>query len=161
MQILRQMRSFRSEATDGGFTLIEVLVAGGIMIILCIGTLTVFSHAVQINSGNNFRAQAESVLGLEVECIRSLRFTEYGADPALNAVGYPHLRTTRTSADGTVFNLSVGITNLPLLDGTASDDSTATMKEIRLTATAVNPRQGWLSDTNLHTDITFQRTRGN
>ncbi|MBA3352180.1 MAG: type II secretion system protein, partial [Blastocatellia bacterium] len=57
----------------GGFTLIEVILAGGIMIILCVGTLTVFSHAVRINSGNNLRAQAQSVLQEEVEYYRSLR----------------------------------------------------------------------------------------
>src|SRR5215204_7391276 len=57
-----------------GFTLIEVLIAASIMIILCVGTLSVFSYAVKVNAGNNMRSQALTVLQSEVEYYRSLKF---------------------------------------------------------------------------------------
>ena len=140
-----------------GFTLIEVIVAAGLMIILCIGTLTVFTHAIKINQGNNLRSQAQSVLQQEAEYYRSLRFVPVGSDAGLNA-GTP-TRPNRTSSDGTVFTISVTITNKPLVTGVASTDATVTLKEIQITAAPLVARTGWLS--NLGTNMTIQRVRAN
>ena len=57
-----------------GFTLVEVIVAASIMIILCVGILTVFSYVVKVNRGENLRAQALSVMQAEVEYYRGLKF---------------------------------------------------------------------------------------
>ncbi len=57
-----------------GFTLVEVVVAASIMIILCVGLLTVFSYVTKINRGENLRMQALSVLQKEIEHYRSLKF---------------------------------------------------------------------------------------
>ncbi|HEX3100986.1 MAG TPA: type II secretion system protein, partial [Pyrinomonadaceae bacterium] len=103
--------------TDDGFTLVEVLIAGAIMIILCVGILTVFSYAVKVNSGNNLRIQAQSVLQQEVEYYRSLKFVpgaETTADlpnhrrPELygSSAGITYTRPQRTAADGQVFNIT-------------------------------------------------------
>ena len=62
------------------------------MIVLCVGTLTVFSYAVRINRGNNLRTQALSVLQLEVEYYRSLKFVPVGTDAALNHGTYTNVR---------------------------------------------------------------------
>jgi len=140
-----------------GFTLIEVIVAAGLMIILCIGTLTVFTHAIKINQGNNLRSQAQSVLQQEAEYYRSLRFVPVGSDAGLNA-GTP-TRPNRASSDGTVFTISVTITNKPLVTGVASTDATVTLKEIQITAAPLVARTGWLS--NLGTNMTIQRVRAN
>src|SRR5215203_6733339 len=59
-------RSERS-GTALGFTIPEVIIAGTIMIVICVGTLTVFSYVVKINRGNNLRMQALSVLQAKVE----------------------------------------------------------------------------------------------
>lgn len=140
-----------------GFTLVEVILAAGIMIILCIGTLTVFSHAVIVNRGNNMRSQAHSVLQEEAEYYRSLKFIPVGSDAELNA-GTPS-RPNRTSADGTVFSISVVITNKPLINGTASTESTVTLKEFQITTQPVNTQTGWLA--NMNTNLTIQRVRAN
>src|SRR4051794_26687077 len=118
-------RIMRMESTQAqsGFTLVEVMIAGAIMIILCIGTMTVFTHAVKINSGNNLRSQAQSVLQAEVEYYRSLKFVPgaqtvadlpnhrsadiYGSD-----AGATVTRPQRTSSDGQVFNLTAVVKNL-------------------------------------------------
>src|SRR3954466_3499878 len=94
-----------------GFTLVEVMVAGSIMIVLCVGILSVFSFAVKINAGNNLREQALTVLQKEVEYYRSLKYVPNAvqSDPALIAGTYA--RPDRTSEDGTVFHISVEIDN--------------------------------------------------
>jgi type II secretory pathway pseudopilin PulG len=138
-----------------GFTLIEVMVAASIMIILCVGVLSVFSFAVQINAGNNLREQALTVLQKEVEYYRSLKYVpnQTQTDPALVAGTYT--RPDRTSEDGTVFHISVQITNVSI----DTTETGCTLKQIKVTATPAVQRSGWLA--NLHTDVTFQRVRSN
>jgi len=140
-----------------GFTLIEVMVAGMLMIILAVGLLTVTSHAVMLNRGNNIRIQAQSALQAEAEYYRSLRFVPVGSDTALNANTYT--RPNRVTADNSSFALSVQIINKNLVNGSASNDSTATLKEITITATPAIAQTGWLA--NLNTNLTVQRVRGN
>jgi type II secretory pathway pseudopilin PulG len=140
---------------SAGFTIPEVIVAGSIMIILCVGTLSVFAFVVKINRGNNLRMQALSVLQLEVEFYRSLKFVPVGTDAQLNAGTYTNVRQ-HTTPDGRVFNITVVIANLPA----ATPDSTSTFKQITITATpVVAERDAWLQ--NLHTDVTIQRVRSN
>jgi len=138
-----------------GFTIPEVIVAGSIMIVLCVGTLSVFAFVVRINRGNNLRMQALSVLQQEVEFYRSLKFVPVGTDPQLNQGTYTNVRQ-HTTPDGRVFNVTVVIANVPA--GTA--DSASTFKQITITATpVVAERERWLQ--NLHTDVTIQRVRSN
>ena len=149
------MRKARKDQRSAGFTIPEVIVAGSIMIVLCVGTLTVFSYVVKINRGNNLRMQALTVLQLEVEFYRSLKFVPVGTDARLNQGTYTNVRQ-HTTPDGRVFNVTVVITNQPA--GTA--DSACTFKEIVITATpVVAEREAWLQ--NLHTDVTVQRVRSN
>lgn len=160
---------------QNGFTLIEVIIAGAIMIILCIGTMTVFTHAVKINSGNNLRSQAQSVLQAEVEYYRSLKFVPGAQTTAdlpnhrnSDLYGSPDPGTTitrpqRTSSDGQVFNLTVVVKNLQYATG-GNDEAHCTFKEITVTAVPVlaeSSRPGWVSNANLRTNVTFQRVRAN
>ena len=140
-----------------GFTIPEVILAGSIMIILCVGTLSVFSYAVKINRGNNLRMQALTVLQAEVEFYRSLKFVPVGTDSRLNAAGSPYLNVRQhTTPDGRVFNVNVWITNVPA----AAADSAATFKEIRIQAVPqVAENDGWLQ--NLGTEVTIHRVRSN
>ena len=140
-----------------GFTLIEVMVAGMLMIILAVGLLTVTSHAVMLNRGNNIRIQAQSALQAEAEYYRSLRFVPIGSDTAMNANTYT--RPNRVTADNSNFALSVVIINKPSVTNTATNDANATLKEITITATPAVAQTGWLA--NLNTNLTIQRVRGN
>ncbi len=146
-----------------GFTIVEVIVAAGIMIILCVGTLNVFTHAVKINSGNNLRAQAQSVLQQEVEYYRGLTFKP-GAETTADLVNHRSTdlyagniaRPQRTSADGTVFNLTVTVVNVSPI---GADEAHCKYKEITITAAPAVARTGWLA--NLRTNLTVQRVRAN
>ena len=139
-----------------GFTLVEVLIAASIMIILCVGTLSVFSYAVKINAGNNLRSQSLTVLQAETEYYRSLKFVRNtsSSNPLLNAGTYT--RPQRTSADGTVFNITVTITNE---SPAGSADADCTLKRITVDSVMANPQPGWLA--NLRTKLTILRVRLN
>ncbi len=153
--------------SSDGFTLIEVIIACGIMVILCVGTLTVFSHASRINTGNNLRAQAQSVLQKEAEFYRSLKFIP-GAETALDlpnhratilqgsAAGVTYTLPQRTSADLKVFNMTATVKNLAVPN---TVEETCRFKEITITAVPATAQTGWLA--NLNTTLTIQRVRGN
>ena len=161
----RQSR-FRKTAVTAGFTLVEVIVAGSIMIILCVGILSVFSYVTKLNRGNNLRSQALTVLQREVEEFRGYRFVPGFTDPNLYAGDYPAYKTGASgeqSQDGTWFNIAVKVDNDPYDDpsnalNTITDDN-CRFKEITITATMQNAQTGWLQD--LKTTVTIQRVRSN
>jgi type II secretory pathway pseudopilin PulG len=146
-----------SYSKQNGFTVPEVIVAGILMMILCVGTLSAFSFAIQVNRGNNLRMQALSVLQAQVERFRSLKFVP------LQTVSDPLLKQgtwslgVQTSADGRAFNVSATVLNLP----SPTTDVNATFKQITITATPVAVEAGWLSNANLNTQVTLQRVRSN
>jgi type II secretory pathway pseudopilin PulG len=143
-----------------GFTLVEVIVAGSIMIVLCVGILSVFSYVVKINRGENYRMQSLSVLQQEVEYYRSLKFVPNGSPTELNGGTYNNVRT-RTSADGRDFLISVTIDNDPYTpDIQTGDDATCTFKEITITANPVVPER-FGSWTDTPQKISIQRVKYN
>jgi type II secretory pathway pseudopilin PulG len=154
-----------SDITDG-FTIPEVLVAASLMIILCVGTLSVFAYVVKINRGNNLRMQALSVLQADVEYYRSLKFVpglETTADlpnhrdPDLYAGG--HTLKQITTPDGRTFNITSTITNNSFSNG-QNDEAHCVFKTITINAVpVVAEKDAWLQ--NLHTDVTIQRVRSN
>lgn len=163
---------FRPHLKARGFTLPEVLVAAIIMIILAVGTLTVFSYVVRMNRGENLRSQALSVMQKEIEHYRSLKFVPVASgltsaeltahDRAQISVGGPFY-----SADGRQFDLFVTIYNIrpnptPGLPDTRDflNENTTNFKEITIEAKPTSPEtDGWLA--NLNTSVTFQRVRSN
>jgi type II secretory pathway pseudopilin PulG len=152
-------------ATNGeGFTVIEVIIAASIMVILCVGTLTAFSYVANVNRGENIRAQALSVLQLEVEYYRSLKFVpglETSADLSthrnadLQAGVYTH---QRVSADGRTFAVTTTVTNTSFKTG-YNDEAHCLFKEIQMVAVPQSTESGWLA--NLQANVTIQRVRSN
>ncbi|MEP7212303.1 MAG: type II secretion system protein [Acidobacteriota bacterium] len=169
----RHVLNSKGKRSEQGFTLPEVIVAGGIMIVLCVGVLSVYSYVVKLNVGNNIRAHALTVLQREVEEFRSFRFVPGTTDARLNAGSYPNYKTGVLSVnpdgiignadDGIRFNISVTVDNDPSNSvGTAPDsisNADCRFKQIEITAVMQNPQTGWMSQ--LHTDVTIQRVRAN
>lgn len=161
-------RTRRFSPAEKGFSLVEVIVAGVLMVILCVGLLTVFSYVTNINRGNNIRAQALAALQQEIELYRSLRFVP-GLRTAVDLPTHRHAhlyagtwtRPQITSASGMVFNVTVTVTNLGYAPGQLAAEEHCTFKEIQITAVPAVTQQGWLSDANLKTTITMQRVRTN
>lgn len=147
---------------EAGFTVVEVIVAGMLMTILCVGTLSVYSYVTRINSGENLRAQALSVLQKEVEYYRSLKFVPIGSSPELAAKTRTKITSPtapRKSADNTEFDIFITINNISFNPAASTLESDCTFKEIKIEAEPRVARQGWLS--NLRTNVTIQRVRSN
>lgn len=146
-----------------GFTVPELIVAGTILIILSVGTLTAFSTAANLNRINNVRSQALTVLQKEVEAFRSFRFVPGTTDARLFAGTYANYKTGVLSADGIPFNVSVVVDNDPNNTVGANldsiSDTACKFKQITITAVLQNPEGGALS--NLQTTVTIQRVRSN
>ena len=150
-----------------GFTIPEVIVAASIMIILCVGTLSVFAYVVKINRGNNLRMQALSVLQVKVEYYRSLKFVpglETAADlpnhrdPNLYGGG-PYTLSPITTPDGREFTITATVTNNSFSSG-INDEAHAVFKTITITAVPrVTEADKWLQ--NLRTNVVIQRVRSN
>jgi type II secretory pathway component PulJ len=150
------MKSVRTNIRSSyGFTIPEVLIAGMIMVIICVGTAQTFVFATRMNRGNNLRMQALSILQKNVEYYRSLKFVPVGSSAQMNQGSYN--LGTQNSADGRAFAVTATVTNL---NGTG--DADCTYKQITITAyPQLAETEGWLSNTNLNTVVTFQRVRGN
>lgn len=144
----------KGSAKEHGFTVVEVIVAASIMIVLCVGLLSVTAYVVNVNRGENVRMQALSVLQQDAEYIRALKFVPVGSSAELNAGTYSNVRT-RTAQNGRQFNISVTVANLPA----GTTDANCKLKEIRVTAVPVVAETGWLA--NLNTTLVFQRVRSN
>ncbi|NNE66162.1 MAG: type II secretion system protein [Pyrinomonadaceae bacterium] len=157
-----QQEKVRKFTASRGFTLIEVILAGTLLIILSVGILMIFSNVVERNRGENLRMQALSVLQKDVEYYRGLKFVPVGSSTELNGGSYPNVRT-RTSEDGRVFVISVTIDNDPYTAGiqTAAQipEADCKFKEIVISAVPQVAESGWLSD--LKANVTIQRVRSN
>lgn len=159
-------RNLSSPKRDTGFTIPEVIIAGTLMIVLCVGTLSVFAYVVKINRGNNLRMQALSVLQAKVEYYRSLKFVpglETTADLPnhrnIDLYAGAHTLSSITTPDGRIFNITSNVTNAAPVSG-PNDEAHCQFKTITITAVPqVAERDAWLQ--NLHTDVTIQRVRSN
>lgn len=159
----------RTRSSERGFTVIEVILAGSIMIILCVGTLSVYSYAVKINLGNNVRSQAQSVLQKQIELYRSAKFVPNHTDNILLAANNPQVSTVDSlpgDPRNIKFDVTVNIDNTPYAAGlpTAEIDGGGNpylFKEITIGVVPHEPglRQGWLA--NIGATVTFQRVRSN
>src|SRR5215203_3969943 len=90
---------FETAQREGGFTLIESVIALVILMIVVAGVFGAFTYAATINTGNSRRSQALSVMQKEVELLRSATFVTGSADsytpvdcndPRRNLTGTPY-----------------------------------------------------------------------
>jgi type II secretory pathway pseudopilin PulG len=61
--------------TQGGFTLIEMVIALVILFVAVMGVFAAFTYATKFNRGNSQRSQALAVMQREIELLRSAKFT--------------------------------------------------------------------------------------
>lgn len=154
----------KMSAGEKGFTLVEVIVAGSILIILCVGTLVVFAQGILLNRGNAIRMQAMTVLQKQVEFYRALKYQPVNPDARLAGHTQTTVATSVPSADGMLFDISVTIDNDPYTAGIqtatsnpAVPEADCKFKEITIEATPHTAQSGWLQ--NLKTKVAFRRVR--
>lgn len=144
------------KSIDGGFTLIEVIIAMVILMIVLLGVFVSFTYAVNYNAGNNSRSQALAVLQQEIELLRSAKFTPTITDS--NLLGGAQASRVVSSADGNRFRVQITVDDDPFTAGVQSD-TTKTLKEVTLTVTLENPTPGW--QTAVPAIVILRRVRAN
>ncbi|HEX8773027.1 MAG TPA: prepilin-type N-terminal cleavage/methylation domain-containing protein [Pyrinomonadaceae bacterium] len=91
----RSQRELKRRSGERGFTLIETTIGLVIMLIVVLGSATLFAYAVRNNNGGNDRAQALAIAQTALETLRNARYTVGVTDPIL-------LQTPATPAPLTV-----------------------------------------------------------
>lgn len=175
MTIISKSKSsqFRTAKSEGGFTLIEAVIALVILLIVITGVFAAFTFAATLNTGNSRRSQALSVLQKEVELLRSAKFTAAGADSfepvdcddprrdLTGTGGAPRLPLEDLACpaiDGMVYQIETEIDDDPFTAG-QQVDSTKHLKEIRVTVTQSARAGSW--ETAYVTRAIFRRVRSN
>lgn len=148
---------------DGGFSLVEAIIAMLILLIALLGVFMTFTYAINYNTGNYARSQALVVLQREVELMRSGKFTPGGVDqgpypdkPDLRG-GTQAARTVQTT-DGNRFRVNITVDDDP--STTAVDTNTnSTLKHITIVVTTESPTPGWQSA--IPATVVMRRVRSN
>jgi prepilin-type N-terminal cleavage/methylation domain-containing protein len=148
-------RKIRTKS-EGGFSLIEVIIAMIIMLVALLGVFLTFTYAVNYNAGNNSRSQALSILQQKVEELRSAKFTPGVTDAALT--GGTKTPEIITAADGNRFRVDIIVDDDPFTTG-VQVDTTKTLKEITVTVSSESPTPGW--QTAVPATVFLRRVRSN
>jgi Tfp pilus assembly protein PilV len=125
-QGLRASRSSRT-AGQGGFTLMEVVVALSMMMVAGLGSAAIFMHSVSNNTGAGERALAMAVAQQRVERLRSVTFDNVVSE--------------NTTVESAGRNYSV-VTTVTVID-TDADDGKDTLKKIVVQVTPQNKKEKW------------------
>ena len=126
----RQASRAGGGSREGGFTLLEVIVALSMMLIAGLGVASAFIYSMNNNNGAGERALAMSVAQQRHERIRSLKFEEVVDEVA-----------TVESA-GRTYNVETIVT----VDDTDADDGKDTLKTISIEVTPANTHETWATE---------------
>lgn len=143
--------------SEGGFSLIEVIIAMIILLVALLGVFLTFTYAVNYNAGNNSRSQALSILQQKVEQLRSAKFTPGVTDAILT--GGTKTPEIVTAADGNRFRVEITVDDDPSTPNVVDVDSTQTLKEITVTVSSESPTPGW--QTAVPATVFLRRVRSN
>ena len=144
--------------SEGGFSLLEVVIALLLLMIAAVGVFAAFTYSTIYNTGNNQRSQALSVLQREVEFLRSLKFNPPPA--VIDAALAGGVKPTKTviGADNVGYLVETTVDDDPFTAGVQTDPA-KTIKEITLTVTPIGSNNTWI--TAKRTRVVFRRVRSN
>lgn len=158
--------------SEGGFSLIEMVIALVILLIAVLGVFAAFAYATKLNRGNSQRSQAVSVFQREIELLRSAKFTPAITSNVTTATptcaspddgqrditGGVKPRQLRCGVDGTQYLVDVTVDDDPYTAG-VQVNAASNFKEITLLSTPVGPDGGWVVGNQVR--IILRRVRSN
>ncbi len=156
MNLIKSKTRIKCQENEGGFTLVEVVIALVIFLIAVMGVFATFAYAINYNSGNSSRTRALVILQQEVENLRSAKFTPTITESSLE--GGTHPNKTVSTSDGYAYVVSKVVDDDPFTNGTQKDNS-KTIKEITITVTLASPTPGW--QTAVPVTVIMRRVRAN
>jgi type II secretory pathway pseudopilin PulG len=177
--MLKRSQNLTGQASQSGFTLIEMLIALIILFIAVMGVFAAITYATKYNRGNSQRSQALAVMQREVELLRSAKFTPTvvsnvttptptcatADDGSRDITGGVNAVQVRCGIDNTMYLVETTIDDDPAVLGTQVSPA-ALIKEITLQVTPVSPegqtragQQTWVTGNPIF--VVFRRVRAN
>ncbi|SRR6266545_6148207 len=144
-----------SGAEQSGFTLLEAVIALLIMLIVALGSASLFSFSIYNNSGGTDRATSLAVAQQALERLRSAQFNSSTTDTVLNGGTTVQAGIVR---DGRQFTLTVAVDDNP--STSAPDVNAATnLKGITVTVVPQSIGRGWAFGAGGTITLITQRSR--
>jgi Tfp pilus assembly protein PilV len=128
-----------------GFTLLETVIALVLMMIVALGSASLFSFSIYNNSGGSDRAVALAVAQQALEILRTAPFTSANTDVRLNA--------------GTIVQNNVLVNQRYFKITKIVADNSSTLKTITITVQTQSIVTGWASGAGGTVTVMTQRTR--
>jgi Tfp pilus assembly protein PilV len=139
---------------DSGFTLLEAIIALLLMMIVALGSASLFSFSIYNNSGGSDRATSLAIAQQALEGLRSARFNATTTDPSL--VGGTTVETV--AVEGRTFRMTRTIDDLPSTIGPDVDPNT-NLKGITVSVVPQSITRGWASGAGGTVTLRTQRSR--
>ncbi len=151
---------------ERGFSLMEVAIALVILMVMALGSASLFAYSVYNNSGGSDRAQTLAIAQQAMERLRHARFSMGGTD-AILAAGVKPTQIVRRGGQnpldpqdptGRTFSIVSTIDDNPV---TAAVDVNAltTLKSITITVTPLGAGASWATGTGGAVTITTLRSK--
>lgn len=128
-----------------GFTLLETVIALLLMLIVALGSASLFSFSIYNNSGGSDRAVSLAVAQQALEILRTAPFNSANTDVRLSA--------------GTVIQNNVNINGRSFKITKIVTDNSSTLKAITITVQTQSIVRGWASGAGGTVTLMTQRTR--
>lgn len=143
-----------SSVSESGFTLIEAIIALLLMLIVALGSASLFSFSIYNNSGGSDRATSLAIAQQALESLRSAQFNATTTDASL--VGGTTVQTV--AVEGRTFQMTRTIDDVPAT--TAPDvDATTNLKGITVTVVPQSIGRGWAFGAGGTVRLFTQRSR--
>lgn len=148
---------------DGGFTLLETVMAFMIVMIASLGVVSVFMYSVNYNAGGNNRLQAITIAQQQLEQLRAAKFNApvggVSKTDAILAAGTTS--TSVTGTDGRPYTVTTVIDDDPS-DAAVDTDTSTTLKGITITVTPGRGGPTWSANSTVSAvTIITQRAMSN
>jgi prepilin-type N-terminal cleavage/methylation domain-containing protein len=131
--------------SEQGFTLLETVIALVLMLIVALGSASLFSFSIYNNSGGSDRAVSLAVAQQALEILRTAPFTSANTDVRLNA--------------GTVVQNNVNVNGRSFKITKVVADNSSTLKSITIIVQTQSIVKGWASGAGGTVTLMTQRTR--
>ena len=133
------------DSAEQGFTLLETVIALLLMLIVALGSASLFSFSIYNNSGGSDRAVAVATAQQALEILRTVPFRTANTDVRLNA--------------GTFVQNNVYVNQRYFKITKIITDDSPTLKSITITVQSQSIVKGWASGAGGTVTLMTQRTR--
>jgi Tfp pilus assembly protein PilV len=155
MNLLKRERAprlrLRSDEGERGFTLVETTIALVIMMIVMLGSASLFAFSIFNNTSGSDRTQTIAVAQQTLETLRNAQFSSAGTDSSLIAGPPVTQNVTRGGLNGSGAR--------PYTIVSTVVDTTPTLKTITVVVTPIGAGPAWATGQAASVTITTQRAK--